>query len=385
MPHLVSRSVLVVVLIWLAGLTAAGQFAKFAVPFDAVAQVYPDYAGHLGWLLTLVSGLGAVFGMTAGVFVTKIGPKQALVAALILGALCSFLQAALPGFWIMLGSRFLEGASHLALVVAAPTLIAQISSERLRGMALSLWSTFFGVTFALVAWIAPGIVAEYGLAVLFAGHGAVMLLLGPILAVLLPNMRAPESLPVSMLRYHQQAYSAPQINAPAFGWLFYTLTFVALLVVVPDLLADENASLILSLMPLASILVSLGIVPVLLLKISAIQTVQLGYVLAILVIGAMFLGAPMGISAVVLFGVLGLVQGASFAAVPQLNNTLEHRALANGAIAQMGNIGNLLGTPILLFVLAAGGVSGVLVAVAGLYAVAIIVHGLLARMRAVAR
>jgi DHA1 family inner membrane transport protein len=40
--------------------------------------------------------------------------------------------------------------------------------------------------------------------------------------------------------------------------------------------------------------------------------------------------------------------GANFAAVPQLNKDDQSRAYANGALAQMGNLGNLCGTPLLL-------------------------------------
>ncbi|MFZ5750375.1 MAG: hypothetical protein ACOY5U_04845, partial [Pseudomonadota bacterium] len=45
---------------------------------------------------------------------------------------------------------------------------------------------------------------------------------------------------------------------------------------------------------------------------------------------------------------LGHVQGASFAAIPALNDRPATRAMAAGAIAQLGNVGTTLGTPILL-------------------------------------
>jgi nitrate/nitrite transporter NarK len=94
-----------------------------------------------------------------------------------------------------------------------------------------------------------------------------------------------------------------------------------------------------------------------------------------------FAGLPLPVLALALFSVLGLVQGASFAAVPELNTTNEARALANGAMAQMGNIGNLLGTPLLLAVLGVAGDSGVLLSVAGLYLVGALAHILLAHAR----
>jgi nitrate/nitrite transporter NarK len=85
--------------------------------------------------------------------------------------------------------------------------------------------------------------------------------------------------------------------------------------------------------------------------------------------------------AVALFAALGLVQGASFAAVPELNATARDRALANGALAQMGNAGNLLGTPVMLAALSAGGMAGPVALVMAAYAAAIAAHLGFARLR----
>ncbi|MEO1313550.1 MAG: MFS transporter, partial [Pseudomonadota bacterium] len=145
------RGVLVLIL-WLVGLGAAAQFAKFAVPFGAVRLHYPHAGADIGWLLTLISALGAVLGMTAGVLVARIGLGRAVVMALLLGGGISLWQAMLPAFPIMVASRVIEGISHLFIVVAAPTLIAQVTSGRFRGIGMTLWSTFFGVSFAFVAW-----------------------------------------------------------------------------------------------------------------------------------------------------------------------------------------------------------------------------------------
>ena len=51
---------------------------------------------------------------------------------------------------------------------------------------------------------------------------------------------------------------------------------------------------------------------------------------------------------ILLFASMALVQSAGFAVVPQINADAPSRALANGALAQMGNLGNLSGTPLLI-------------------------------------
>lgn len=381
----VLRVPLVILLLWLAGLGAAAQFAKIAVPFSMIRDQYPEAGAHIGWLLTLISALGAALGMTAGILVARFGCRRVLILSIALGGGVSLWQAGLPGFAPMLASRLIEGMPHLAIVVAAPTLIAEISPDRVRGMAMTLWSTFFSVGFALMAWLGGPFALAHGLGALFAAHGTVMLVLAMVLAVALPRANGDPSArphrPGEVLRQHIRAYGSPWISAPAFGWLFYTLTFVSLLAILPGLVPEDSRATVMSLMPVANIAVSLVLAAILLTLLRAVTVIVLGFVLSVSAIGTYFLTLPVDYVSVGLFAAMGLVQGATFAAVPQLNTTQQDRALANGAIAQMGNLGNLLGTPVLLAVLNIAGSSGMLLAVSSLFGGGIVVHLLMQRRR----
>jgi hypothetical protein len=69
--------------------------------------------------------------------------------------------------------------------------------------------------------------------------------------------------------------------------------------------------------------------------------------MAVIFAGAMVLpglAAPLAVLAML---VSGVVAGGGFAAVPALNAADADRALANGALAQLGNIGTFAGTPVL--------------------------------------
>jgi DHA1 family inner membrane transport protein len=78
---------------------------------------------------------------------------------------------------------------------------------------------------------------------------------------------------------------------------------------------------------------------------------------------------------------LGLVQGASFAAVPQLNDKAEDQAQANGAMAQMGNLGNTIGTPIMVAGLAVFGYNALPFFVGTALLMGVLIHIILRRMR----
>ncbi len=144
---------LLVLIIWLAGLGAAAQYAKISVIYSQLGDHYAEAGAAFGFSVSLVGFIGIVFGVIAGHLVVGVGYRRALVGGLALGGLLSFFQALLPAFPVFLASRVIEGAAHLAIVVAAPTLIAQVTSEAGRGFALTLWGTFFGVAFAFLAWV----------------------------------------------------------------------------------------------------------------------------------------------------------------------------------------------------------------------------------------
>ncbi len=376
-----------VLLLWCAGLAAAAQFSKIAVPFDLVQAAFPQAGTRIGWLLTLISATGALLGMVAGTLVGRLGCERILLLSLLVGAASSLWQSTLPDLPVMMASRLIEGLSHLGIVVATPTLIAEISTDRMRGAAMSLWSSFFGVAFAVTAWLGYPLASTHGLSALFTAHGLFMAALVAILFFILRRTTPARTAPATalslglILTQHRVAFRSPYIAAPAIGWLFYTLTFVSLLTILPGLFPPDTRSTVTGLMPLASIAVSLLIVPLLLSRVPAVSVVMLGFVLSVLTLALLILGVPVAIVAIALFGVLGLVQGASFAAVPQLNGSVETRALANGAMAQMGNIGNLLGTPLLLALLTFTGIEAAFAAIAGLYLVGAILHRLFAIQR----
>jgi MFS family permease len=346
-PH----PLLLTLTLYLAGLGAAGQFSKLAVSFVTLTQVYSGKSeAILGLSMSLISLVGLILGLVAGIVVSRIGARRALVAALALGAVMSFWQATLPSLPVLMLSRVLEGASHLLIVVAAPTLIAEAVPDRYRPAALTLWSTFFGVAFALTAVIAPWVIAQGGLSLLIGAHGVWMTVAcGAILLVLPhPVITPAPATRISVLRRHMTAYATPGIATPALAWLCYTLTFVSVLTALPLLTEREAPTWLAAIAPLVSIAVALTVGVAILSRRPAQPVVTLGFALcAGVAVAILFVGFTTA-TVLMLFGSMALVQSAGFAVVPQINADAQSRALANGALAQMGNLGNLSGTPLLI-------------------------------------
>jgi MFS transporter, DHA1 family, inner membrane transport protein len=354
------RSVGVVLAVWLAGLGAAAQFGKISVAHGLISELYAG-AGPvaLGLMVSVVGLVGLVFGTTAGVILSRVGVRRALVGALALGAVASAVQAMLPGYAAMMALRVAEGVSHLAIVVAGPVAMAAASGGRFQGLAMTLWSSFFGVSYAVLALIAPPVLAAGGIAALFLGHGVWMGACALICAVLLPgDAGAPVGPRPGLWREHLAIYRSAHVAAPALGFVFYTCAYVAILTLMPPLFPPGMRAGVAAGMPILSIVVSLTLGVWLLDRVGPVRVVQGGFVMA--AAGAVIWALPLGwggagLAAALLAGGLGLAQGASFAAIPVLNPDPADRARAAGAIAQLGNLGTVTGTPLLAAMLAAQG------------------------------
>jgi DHA1 family inner membrane transport protein len=317
--------------------------------------------------------------------VARIRYRRALLAALWLGAIVSVAQALLPPLPVMLALRLVEGISHLAIVVAAPTLIAQIATDQQRGLALTLWGTFFGVAFAVMAWLGRPWAIYVGIPALFAVHALYMagfaLYLSPRLRTLPQEGVVAGFSLSSVLATHVATYRSARISAPAIGWLFYTFCFVSILTVLPPYLDASIRALVMGSMPLMSIAVSMTLGVALLRVIPAVQVVIMGFAASALCMVWLWAVPAGAVACLALAAAMGLIQGASFAAVPQLNATAGAQSQANGAMAQMGNLGNTLGTPVMALALVGWGYVSLSILAGGAFTMGLMLHLFLARLR----
>ncbi|KAA9008983.1 MFS transporter [Histidinibacterium aquaticum] len=374
-----------VLLLWAAGLGAAAQYGKASVGFGALAEAYPAAGASLGFAVSLVGFIGIILGVVAGLVVGRLRYRRALLWALWAGAALSLFQATLPAMPLLLASRIVEGMSHLAIVVAAPTLISAITAPRHSGFVMTLWGSFFGVAFALLAFLGLPLVDRLGLPALFVAHAIWMAACALLIGAVLSKGTAPRvTEPLDwrgLAARHVEIYRSPWIGAAGVGWLFYTFCFVSLLTLIPPFIAPGWRAAIVGAMPLMSIAVSLTLGTAMLRQVSAVWVVILGFAVG----GVSALGllvAPGGpLFCLLLASGLGLTQGASFALVAELNPDAEDRAAGYGAMAQTGNIGNTIGTPVMVVVIAALGHPGFALGLAAVLFGGAAAHMMLMRLR----
>lgn len=382
------RAVLTIFAVWAAGLGAAAQFGKISVAYEALGAAYGGQGGvAIGLMVSVVGIVGLIFGTTAGLLVARVGARRAILAALVLGAAVSLVQSVFPPFALMMASRVLEGVSHLAIVVVGPVAIAAAAPPARQGAAMTLWSSFFGLTYAVLFWLGPGLIEAGGPGLLFRLHAGWMLICAAALWALMPRdvALAAGDRQGGILAGHLAIYASPFVAGPATGFVFYTITYVAVLTLLPGLAHDGWGGFIGVAMPLVSIGVSLTLGVWLLGRMPAWRLVQAGFAVAVVAAAGLWLvwghGAAEAALALAMGAALGVVQGASFASIPQLNPVPGNRARAAGAIAQLGNLGTTTGTPLLAWAVTQSGGVAVAPFVLGFSVLGIAVLALQARRR----
>jgi MFS transporter, AAHS family, 3-hydroxyphenylpropionic acid transporter len=357
-----------VIFLWLAGVSAAMQFAKLSVSYDAVMMHYQTGATLTGLTLSVVGIAGLIFGVFAGMIANRIGYLKVLVGALFLGGVLSFLQSLLPHFSLFLLTRLLEGFSQLGVVVAAPTLIAKLSAPQHRSLTMGLWGTFFGVAFAITGWLGKSALDQLGLHGLFLSHALLISGFGVVLHFLLRKNPVLDFVPVAggqsrLLAQMLSIYRNPRSLYPSLVFVFYTCTLVSLLTYIPRFVENEaiRASMLVVL-PLIStggtfLAGALG---------QYFMRPQKVALIAYFGVAITALMLPFLITQTVFFSLvvaattlcLGMIPGAALAMIPSLARNPVEQAQGYGLIAQFGNLGATLGPPTFAAVITGFGITG---------------------------
>jgi predicted MFS family arabinose efflux permease len=371
-----------VLVLWFAGIAAAMQFAKFSVAFDFLGNQYNVTPFWIGLSLSIVGFIGLIFGVTISIYISRIGQNKILLVSLLLGAIVSVVQALQPVFPLLFLSRIVEGISHLGIVVTAPIIMIIISSEKHHSIVMGLWSTFFGIAFSVTAWIGNPILELYSGSILFLIHAIIMIIILTILFFSIKQINIPfnDHNKISFIDAHKKVYSNWRTFSPGILFFFHTFMYIALFTFLPGLSGNENTrSLLLVFLPLISIAGTIiaGIASQYFISPSKLSI--FAYISLLALIFAVRLSFNNNVLFVITSMILilfsGIIQGSVFSLIPKISLTTEEQTNANGSVAQLGNLGSTLGSPVFSYFLVFGRDSiiimvmilGLLGAITGIY------------------
>ncbi|MEU8377990.1 MFS transporter [Streptosporangium sp. NPDC048865] len=336
--------------VYLGGVVAAMSLGKFAPVGPAVTGQLSLSLSQLGWVISAVVGVGAVFGLPGGYLMRRFGAQGSLVYGLVLIAVASAAGVLAGDFAWLLVARVAEGFGYLLVTIAGPVLVLRLSDERNRSAALSVWATFVSV--GLFASTLVGGAAGDA----FGWRGWIGLLAGlTLLTAVAVRLRLPRAGAGS------QAAAGPVPRLSALRWpgvlaasfCLTALVTIPVIVLLPTLLIERHGqsaaaagagTSVISLLSaagglLAGMLLRRGVrVGVLaLLGLLAVPTAWLVYG------GGPLAGVFAGAGTLSLAN--GFLAALVFAALPLILERLDHADVGSGLVAQAGSLGSLLGPP----------------------------------------
>ena len=341
-----------IALIYGIGVLAAGQLGVVPPLVPALQRDLGLSLATAGMTVSIVTLVGAVFGLLAGGWSERVGHARALRIGILIMASAAALCAAADDAATLIAARGLAGVGYLLVVVAGPSLMAGTAEPRHHPFALSLWATFVPAGIALAAMAAASLAGRVDWRTIFA-LDVILLAFAFIVAIAaVPQVDAPErarrSLSIGSLR------AATPLSVAFFC---FALLFLALAGLLPAYLAQQRAMAVADAGRIVAIVTAFAIAGSLwagwMMRRGASprRLAAIGLIASTVIAAFSFSTAapvPLVVAGfAVSFALGGLVPAAAFASVPLV--AADPRAIGpiNGLLAQAGSLGSLAGPPVL--------------------------------------
>ncbi len=354
-----------------AGFLGAAATGKLVPHARWLTDTYGVSLGMAGFAISAVMLPGAILSAGLGVITDRLGARNVLVAGLAMSGIASILlgsaaTASFPGLILL---RLCEGVGYCLLVIGGTVLVVDGATDKRRTLALSVWSSFAPIGFALGQWASSAQQDNDRLATIGWIHGIALLSLGAIALAVMP--RAAVGLTRSSGSILEGVRHRPALMASlAFGCV--TGVLLAAVAVTPLVLAKLNGIAVGDAARLTAIAALPGIAGRFaagwllgwrLTPLSVLASAGLGGVLALAL--ALLLQMPLA-TALLLFTafqiLVGIIPGVLSAMIPQVAPARDRIGTVSGLVNQMVTTGNLVGPPLILSIYAAADTAGAVAA-----------------------
>ena len=173
-PHPPTTPWPLVLLLVGAGVVSAFQVGK-APPM--LVSIRSDLGMSLflaGWVLSIFNVIGFLLGSVTGAASDAFGHRRLLLLGLSLQAVGSLAGSFAPGAFFLLATRAMEGMGFLIAVVTAPAMVAQVTRPGDIRMALSVWSCFLPAGASTIMFFVPLVNVSLGWRGLWLVNSAIL-------------------------------------------------------------------------------------------------------------------------------------------------------------------------------------------------------------------
>ncbi|MGB0629812.1 MAG: CynX/NimT family MFS transporter [Alphaproteobacteria bacterium] len=232
-----------VFLILFAGSVGAAQLGKLPGALPAMRADLDFGLVAAGWLISTIVLIGAVGGIGAGMVGDRFGHRRMLLTGSALVCAGSLAGATVDGLTLLIVTRFVEGVGYIAVISAAPVLIARAAVENDRPVAFGVWSFYMPFGMAAMVALSPYLIDALsgwrGLWVFNAGLALVsfLFLVGALRGKAFAPQRGGPSVRLGDL-WRTIRSAGPWVVAISFGT--YSLVFLSSMAFLPTFLTEKE-------------------------------------------------------------------------------------------------------------------------------------------------
>ena len=353
-----------------AGILSACQVGKVPPVLAAIKSELDVGLLYAGWILSIFNVTGLLLGTCTGIIADTIGHRRLLLTGFVLLVTGCIMGSVSGSFYSLLCARFLEGSGFLSVIISTPTLISQLIQPKDMKVALSIWSSYLPAGAALMMVVVPIVTPFTGWrglwqlnAFLLAGYG--VLLYRKTRAVPPPARNVRRISPAAMVRDIIHTSSQPGPFLLAFVFIVYSIQWLAVMGFLPTLIIEKfdfstsSAALLTALMVSVNILGNLAGGRLLNRGIRRWKLIAAASLAQGICAVATYADTPsfaLNYTGCILFSIVGGVIPASvLGGVPLYAPSGRLVGTTNGLVIQGGQSGQVIGPPILAFLVSRTG------------------------------
>ncbi len=226
-----------------AGVVASFQVGKAPPMLPSIRDELGMSLVLAGWVLSTFNVLGLAVGSLAGAVSDALGHRLVLFSGLVLQAAGSIIGAFSPVASILLTTRLFEGLGFLMIASSAPVLIFKVTRPSDVRFSLAVWSCFLPAGASIIMLLAPMFNSFSGWRGLWLANGAVLVLFAVFFMKKTDGMSMPEvKTSLNLKRFIGDFAGTVTSAGPlllSFIFAAYTLQWLTVMGFLPTLLIDD--------------------------------------------------------------------------------------------------------------------------------------------------
>jgi len=335
------------------GLVASAQIGKAIISIPLIRNDLALGLDLAGLIVAIFATLGATLGIGAGVLVGRLGIRRSLIGGMGAVAVGNVIGAGAPDEYVLLAARVIEGIGFMGVVLAIPSMLAQLVRRDVRDTVMAVWSAYMPAGIMLMLFAGP-LLPTIGWRKFWFANALLASACTVLLALYAPAMStAPREATSRFLAEVAAVVRRPRCLILAFAFFAYSCQIFSLTFALPLLLTSVYKIS----------LGAAGLLSALVLAVSTIGHVSSGFLLragvpiwtsiaaaflffafsAFAIYGGVLAALGTLVIAALALGIGGLAPGAIYAAAPHAAPGPSAVPPTIGLVQQASNLGQFAG------------------------------------------